>query len=113
MNSCNTHEWDKIEKLKQDHGRWRYHHQLWYQQSPYISFLKRASDHQKSLRIKVETNLESDGAPKSMRGKNAYNGMLVIAKLKPLSFFISLSLMHKKAFDNVKTQDSKVKVVLA
>ena len=36
-----------------------------------------------------------------------------IAKLKPLSLFISLSFMLKKAFDNVKIEKSKVKVVLA
>ena len=36
-----------------------------------------------------------------------------IAKLKPLSIFISLLLMHEKAFDNVKIEKWKVKVVLA
>ena len=36
---------------------------------------------------------------------------LAIAKLKPLSLFISLSLMLKKAFDNVKIEKRKVKVV--
>ena len=31
-------------------------------------------------------------------------GWLAIAKLKPLSLFISLSLMLKKAFDNVRIE---------
>ena len=38
---------------------------------------------------------------------------LAIAKLKPLSLFISLLLMIKKAFDNIKEGKWKVKVVLA
>ena len=41
-------------------------------------------------------------------------GWLAIAKLKPLSFSISLLSMLKKAFGNVKIQKKrKVKVVLA
>ena len=40
-------------------------------------------------------------------------GWLAIAKLKPLSLFISLLLMLKKEFDNVKIEEWKVKVVLA
>ena len=32
-------------------------------------------------------------------------GWLAIAKLKPLSLFISLSLMLKKAFDNVNVEE--------
>ena len=32
-------------------------------------------------------------------------GRLAIAKLKPLSLFISLLLMLKRAFDNVKRQE--------
>ena len=51
---------------------------------------------------KVETNLESDGASKCMRGKNAYKSWLVIAKLKPLSLFISLILMLKKSLTMLK-----------
>ena len=38
-------------------------------------------------------------------------GWLAIAKLKPLSLFISLLLMLKKAFYNVKIEKLKVKVV--
>ena len=34
----------------------------------------------------------------------ALKGWLAIAKLKPLSLFISLSIMLKKAFDNVKVE---------
>ena len=33
-----------------------------------------------------------------------YKGRLAIAKLKPLSLFISLLSMPKKAFDNVKIE---------
>ena len=40
-------------------------------------------------------------------------GLLAIAKLKPLSLFISLLLMLKKALDNVKIEKWKVKVVSA
>ena len=40
-------------------------------------------------------------------------GWLAIAKLKPLSLFISLLLMLKKALDNVKIKKWKVKVVSA
>ena len=40
-------------------------------------------------------------------------GWLAIAKLKPLSLFISLLSMPKKAFDNVKIEKWKVKVVSA
>ena len=40
-------------------------------------------------------------------------GWLAIAKLKPLSLFISLLLMLKKAFDNIKIEKLKVKVVSA
>ena len=40
-------------------------------------------------------------------------GLLAIAKLKPLSLFISLLLMLKKALDNVKIGKWKVKVVSA
>ena len=42
-----------------------------------------------------------------------YKGWLAIAKLKPLSLFISLLLMLKKSFDNVKIEKWKVKVDLA
>ena len=40
-------------------------------------------------------------------------GWLAIAKLNPLSLFISLLLMLKKAFDNVRIEKRKVKVVSA
>ena len=40
-------------------------------------------------------------------------GWLAIAKLKPLSLFISLLSMPQKAFDNVKIEKWKVKVVSA
>ena len=40
-------------------------------------------------------------------------GWLAIAKLKPLSLFISLLSMPKKAIDNVKIEKLKVKVVSA
>ena len=40
-------------------------------------------------------------------------GWLAIAKLKPLSLFITLLSMPKKAFDNVKIEKRKVKVVSA
>ena len=39
---------------------------------------------------------------KLVRCHTLLNGWLAIAKLKPLSLFISLLLMLKKAFDNVK-----------
>ena len=45
---------------------------------------------------------------KSFKNQNIFQirsvskGWLAIAKLKPLSLFISLLLMPKKAFDNVK-----------
>ena len=42
-----------------------------------------------------------------------YKGWLAIAKLIPLSLFISLLLMPKEAFDNVKIEKWKVKVVSA
>ena len=42
-----------------------------------------------------------------------HKGWLAIAKLKPLSLFISLLSMPKKAFDNVKQEKWKVKVVSA
>ena len=42
-----------------------------------------------------------------------YKGWLAIAKLQQLSLFISLLLILKKAFDNVKIEKLKVKVVLA
>ena len=53
-----------------------------------------------------------DGAPEKVdarAGKYVQNlknakGWLAIAKLKPLSLFISLFLMLKKAFDNVKIE---------
>ena len=40
-------------------------------------------------------------------------GWITIAKLKPLSLFISVLLMLKKALDNVKMEKWKVKVVSA
>ena len=40
-------------------------------------------------------------------------GWLAIAKLKPLSLFISLLSMLKKALDNVEIEKWKVKVVSA
>ena len=40
-------------------------------------------------------------------------GWLAIAKLTPLSLFISLLLMPNEAFDNVKIEKLKVKVVSA
>ena len=46
-------------------------------------------------------------------GPKISKGWLAIAKLKPLSLFISLLLMLKKALDNVKTEKWKVKVVSA
>ena len=42
-----------------------------------------------------------------------WKGWLAIAKLESLSLFISLLLMPKKAFDNVKIEEWKVKLVLA
>ena len=45
--------------------------------------------------------------------EESYKGCLAIAKLKPLSLFISLLLMLKKAFYNVKIEKLKVKVVSA
>ena len=42
-----------------------------------------------------------------------YKGPLAISKLKPLSLFISLLLMLKKALNNVKKEKWKVKVVSA
>ena len=42
-----------------------------------------------------------------------HKGWLAIAKLKPLSLFIFLLLMLKKAFDNVEIEKWKVKVVSA
>ena len=47
------------------------------------------------------------------QGFSNQKGLLAIAKLKPLSLFISLLLMLKKALDNVKIEKWKVKVVLA
>ena len=45
---------------------------------------------------------------KSIRGSSfflaIYKGWLAIAKLKPLSLFISLSLMLLEAFDNVRIE---------
>ena len=51
--------------------------------------------------------------PWSEKNFLARKGWLAIAKLKPLSLFISLLLMLKKAFDNVKIEKWKVKMVLA
>ena len=45
--------------------------------------------------------------------KNICKGLLAIAKLKPLSLFISRLLMLRKALDNVKKEKWKVKVVSA
>ena len=42
-----------------------------------------------------------------------WKGWLAVSKLKPLSLFISLFLMLKKAFDNIKIEKWKVKAVLA
>ena len=42
-----------------------------------------------------------------------WKGWLAVSKLKPLSLFISLFLMLKKAFDNVEIEEMKSKVVLA
>ena len=36
--------------------------------------------------------------------KHSHKGWIAIAKLKPLSLFISLILMPKKAFDNVEIE---------
>ena len=47
------------------------------------------------------------------QGFSNQKGLLAIAKLKPLSLFISLLLMLKKALDNVKIEKWKVKVVSA
>ena len=47
-------------------------------------------------------------------GTKRWKGWLaIIAKLNPISLFISLLLVLKKAFDNVKIGKWKVKVVLA
>ena len=43
----------------------------------------------------------------------AAKGLLAIAKLKPLSLFISLLLVLKKALDNVEIEKWKVKAVSA
>ena len=48
-----------------------------------------------------------------LKQETQQKGRLAIVKLKPLSLFISLILMLKKAFDNVKIVKRKVKVVLA
>ena len=45
--------------------------------------------------------------------KHVIKGWQAIAKLKPLSLFIYLLLMLKKAFDNVRIEKWKVKVILA
>ena len=45
--------------------------------------------------------------------KQNSKGLLAIAKLNPLSLFISLLLMLKKALDNVKIEKWRVKVVSA
>ena len=47
------------------------------------------------------------------KGWKTSKGWLAIAKLKPLSLFISLVLMLQKVFDNVEIEKCKVKVVLA
>ena len=52
-------------------------------------------------------------APKNLDLNGIEKGLLAIAKLKPLSLFISLLLMLKKALDNVKIGKWKVKVVPA
>ena len=44
---------------------------------------------------------------------NLLRGWLAIAKLKPLSLFISLLLMLKKAIHNIKMEGWKMKVVFA
>ena len=46
-------------------------------------------------------------------GEAHLKGWLVITKLKPLSLFISLLLMLKKAFDNIKIEKWKVRVLFA
>ena len=52
-------------------------------------------------------------AKQVVQNDNSQKGLLAIAKLKPLSLFISLLLMLKKALDNVKIEKWKVKVVSA
>ena len=49
----------------------------------------------------------------SLKMRCGKKGWLAIAELKPLSLLISLLLMLKKAFDNVKIDKWKVKVASA
>ena len=53
------------------------------------------------------------GNPPPFMEKNMLKGWLAIAKLKPLSLFISLLLMLKKAIHNIKMEGWKMKVVFA
>ena len=53
------------------------------------------------------------GLSSKLRALRSLNGWLAIGKPKPLSLFVSLLLMLKKAFDNGKIEKQKVKVVLA
>ena len=55
-----------------------------------------------TLEIKV-TNVNSQAFQECLEFTSS-KGWLAIAKLKPLSLFISLLSMPKKAFDNVKIE---------
>ena len=64
--------------------------------------------------IIYQTRQIGPDSPLKSNGTLIYNkGCLAIAKLKPLSFLISLLWMPKKAFDNVKIEKWKVKVFSA
>ena len=68
----------------------------------------RVSSSVKSFRTVGKISRQSGKFPNILE-----KGWLAIAKLKPLSLFISLLSMPQKAFDNVKIEKWKVKVVSA
>ena len=73
-------------------------------QTRYNSSVKKS----KMIRIKI---LDRWGVLAALA--TSRKGWLAIAKLKPLSLFISLLSIPKKVFDNVKIEKWKVKVVSA
>ena len=75
--------------------------------------LSRLDDRLKPLNLAIIRGLRNIQCRLECRGLSIQKGLLAIAKLKPLSLFISLLLMLKKALDNVKIEKWKVKVVSA
>ena len=70
--------------------------------SPSLSLPQFLKTHQQT---KSPVNLNHPESAHFGNGFQTRKGWLAIAKIKPLSLFISLLLMLKKAFDNVKIEN--------